>query len=300
MSNWKTYKNGNYTVKINLDNGTKIKKTKDDEFISDFATNIDIKICNRCDMVCSFCHEGSTPDGKLGDILNEKFIETLHPYQEIALGGGNVLEHPDLIVFLMKLKNKKAITNITLHQIHFEENVDLIERLVNEKMVYGIGVSLMVATDDFIQKIRKFPNAIIHVINGIVTENDINKLSNHGLKLLILGYKHLRRGDEWYKKVKLHIDLSQEWLKKELLNVLNNFEIVSFDNLAIEQLNVKSLLTNEEWEEFYAGEEGSSTFYIDMVERKFARNSTAAFDKRYELLNSVDEMFQVIKDENKK
>ena len=250
-------------------------------------------------MCCSFCHEGSTPVGKLGDILNEKFIETLHPYQEIALGGGNVLEHPDLIAFLMKLKNKKVITNITLHQIHFEENVDLIERLVNEKMVYGIGVSLMVATDDFIQKIRKFPNAIIHVINGIVTENDINKLSNHGLKLLILGYKHLRRGDEWYKKVKLHIDLSQKWLKKELSSILNKFEVVSFDNLAIEQLNVRSLLTNEEWEEFYAGEEGSSTFYIDMVERKFARNSMAAFDKRYELLNSVDEMFQVIKNESK-
>lgn len=74
----------------------------------------------------------------------------------------------------------------------------------------------------------------------------------------------------------------------------------SDDNLAIEQLNVKSLLTNEEWEEFYAGEEGSSTFYIDMVERKFAKNSTASFDKRYDLLDSVDEMFHVIKDENKK
>ena len=37
MSNWKTYKNGNYIVKINLDDGTKIKETKDDEFISDFC-----------------------------------------------------------------------------------------------------------------------------------------------------------------------------------------------------------------------------------------------------------------------
>ena len=63
---------------------------------------------------------------------------------------------------------------------------------------------------------------------------------------------------------------------------------------------VAEFYTNEEWEEFYAGEEGSSTFYIDMVERKFAKNSTASFDKRYDLLDSVDEMFHVIKDENKK
>ena len=40
-------------------------------------------------MGCPFCHEGSTTDGKFGDIMNEKFIDTLHPYQEVALGGGD-------------------------------------------------------------------------------------------------------------------------------------------------------------------------------------------------------------------
>lgn len=88
--------------------GTLIRETKDDEFKPAFASNMDIKICNRCDMGCKFCHEGSTPDGKLGDILNEKFVDTLHPYQEVALGGGNVLEHPDLIPFLQKLKERKS------------------------------------------------------------------------------------------------------------------------------------------------------------------------------------------------
>ena len=84
------YKNGNFFTTI-LSDGTKIRETEDDEFVPAFAENMDIKICNFCDMGCPFCHEGSTTDGKFGDILNEKFINTLHPYQEVALGGGDAM-----------------------------------------------------------------------------------------------------------------------------------------------------------------------------------------------------------------
>lgn len=108
------YRNGNYITTI-LSDGTRIRETNDDEFIPDHAENMDIKITNCCSMSCPFCHEGSTKDGKHGDILNEKFIETLHPYQECAIGGGNILEHPDLIPFLKKLKEKKVIANITVN-----------------------------------------------------------------------------------------------------------------------------------------------------------------------------------------
>jgi len=89
------YQNGNVHTQI-FDDGTKIRETEDDEFRPAFAENMDIKICNRCTnpltggVMCPMCHEGSTPNGKLGDILNEKFIDTLHPYTEAALGGGDI------------------------------------------------------------------------------------------------------------------------------------------------------------------------------------------------------------------
>lgn len=38
-------------------------------------------------------------------------------------------------------------------------------------------------------------------------------------------------------------------------------------------------MTDEEWNEFYMGDDGTMTYYIDMVERKFARSSTASFDR---------------------
>lgn len=287
------YKNGNSITRIYND-GTRIRETDDNEFKFDFAENMDIKLCNRCNMGCKFCHEGSTPDGKLGDIMNEKFIETLHPYQEVALGGGNVLEHPDLIPFLHKLRDMKVITNITLNQIHFEDNIELIDMMIKEKLIYGLGVSLVNPTDEFIEKVQKYSNIVIHVINGIFSENDIKKLSDKNLKLLILGYKHLRRGNDYFQINNNDITAKQIYLKNNLKEIINHFSVVSFDNLAIEQLNVKSLLTEDEWKEFYQGDDGTSTYYIDMVDRKFAKSSTAAFNKRYDLLDSVDDMFNVI------
>ena len=290
------YKNGNFTTKIFSD-GTKIRETEDNEFIPAFAENMDIKITNCCDMGCKFCHEGSTVDGKHGDILNAKCIDTLHPYQEVALGGGDVTSHPDLIPFLHKLKERKVIANITVNQKHFEEKQELIKHLVDEKLVYGIGVSLVNPTDSFISLIKKYPNAVIHVINGVVKQEDIEKLADNNLKMLILGYKQLRRGNEYLSSNLQSVHKNQNWLAENLPDIIERFNTVSFDNLAIEQLDVQRLLSKEEWDEFYMGDDGTMTYYIDMVEQKFAKSSTAPFEKRYDLLDSVDEMFKKITNE---
>ena len=292
------YMNGNTRNYIYSD-GTRICETNDNEFRFDFARNMDIKLTNRCSGVnCKFCHEGSTPNGKHGDILNEKFINTFHEYQEVALGGGDITSHPDLIPFLEKLKEKKVITNITVNQIHFEKKQELIKKLVDEKLIYGLGVSLVKPTDKFIDLVKQYPNAVIHTINGVLTESDVKAMENNNLKMLILGYKHLRRGNEYFEHERERIEANQNWLYESLDDITNKFKVVSFDNLAIEQLDVKRLMSDKEWDEFYQGDDGSSTYYIDMVERKFARSSTAPFDKRYDLLDSVDDMFKVIRNEN--
>nr|DAR20159.1 MAG TPA: DNA-directed RNA polymerase subunit A'' [Caudoviricetes sp.] len=213
-------------------------------------------------------------------------------------GGGNILEHPDLIPFLEKLKEKKVIANITVNQIHFEKEQELIKKLVDEKLIYGLGVSLVKSTDKFINLMKQYPNAVVHTINGVLTEFDVKAMENNNLKMLILGYKHLRRGNEYFEHERERIEANQNWLYKNLDNITCKFKVVSFDNLAIEQLNVKRLMSDKEWDEFYQGDDGSSTYYIDMVERKFARSSTAPFDKRYDLLDSVDDMFEVIRNEN--
>lgn len=288
------YKNGNYITSLFSD-GTKIRSTNDNEFIPSFAENMDIKICNYCDMNCPFCHEGSTTNGKFGDILGEKFIDTLHPYQEIAIGGGDATSHPDLIPFLKKLKERKVIANLTVNQVHFEKKQELIKMLVDEKLIYGLGVSLVNPTDEFIHLSSQYSNAVIHTINGILSPADVEALQNKGLKILILGYKHLRRGNTYLELNEESVVRNQNWLKENLSEIFDKFKVVSFDNLAIEQLAVQDLLSEDEWNEFYMGDDGTSTFYIDMVERKFAKSSTAPLDQRYDLLDSVDDMFEKIR-----
>lgn len=219
------YRNGNYRTLI-MDDGTKIRRTNDDEFVPDFAENMDIKITNCCDRNCLMCHEGSIPDGKHGDIMNEKFIDTLHPYQEVAIGGGDITTHPDLIPFLQKLKERKVIANITVNQIHFEQKQDLIKRLVNEKLIYGLGISLVNPTEKFISMIKQYPNVVIHVINGILKPSDIEALQNNNLKMLILGYKQLRRGTDWYTEDHENIVVRQMWLKENICNIYDKFKFV--------------------------------------------------------------------------
>lgn len=287
------YKNGNYTVKV-LSDGTKIRETLEDEFVPSFAENCDCKITDKCDGGCLFCYEGCTPNGKHGDILNYKFLDTLHPYTELAING-NDMSHPDLIPFLMKLKEKKIITNLTVNQIHFEKHQNLIRKLVNDKLIYGLGISLKEPTDECVSLVKTYPNAVIHVINGIVSVSDVEKLSNNNLKMLILGYKQLRRGEDWYDKDRNNIIAKQVWLKKNLDKLLPRFKVISFDNLAITQLDVKRLMSEEQWEKFYMGDDSEFTYFIDLVEGKFSKNSVAPLNERYDILDSVDEMFEKIR-----
>ena len=266
-----TYVNGNYTTTIYND-GTRIRETEEDEFIPAFAENCDIKITDSCNMGCSFCHEGSTPQGKHGDILNSKFLSTFHPYQELSLGGGNLFEHPDLLSFLKNLKKQKVISNITVHQVHFMQNLELIKKLQEEKLVYGVGVSVSAPTEELIKALNSVPNTVCHVINGIFNEKVSEMMADRNLKVLILGYKELRRGNEYIATHDEIVVSNKKWLYNNLEKLLKRFKLISFDNLAIEQLCVKRLLSDEEWESFYQGDDGTSTFYIDAIEQKFAQS----------------------------
>ncbi len=284
------YANGNYTTRI-YEDGTKIRETEDDEFFPSFAENCDIKITNCCDMNCPMCHENSTIDGLHGDIDME-FLNHLHPFTELAIGGGDALSHPQLIPFLEKLKKQKVIANITVNQKHFEEKQDLIKLLFEKDLIKGIGISLISPTDNFISLVKEYPTAVIHTINGMVTKEQVEKLKDNNLKLLILGYKNFRRGTDYLASNGDIISERQKYLYDNLEEMLKHFKLISFDNLALEQLQVRRLLSDAEWEQFYMGDDGTMTFYIDLVNKQFASSSIST--KRYPITDSIDDMFKTI------
>lgn len=290
------YKNGNYNVAIFPD-GTKMRRTDDDMFIPDFAENCDVKITDKCCQGCGFCYEGCTAAGKHGNILGYKnLLDSLHPYTELAMNG-NDLDHPDLVEFLRILKDKRVFANITISQNQLHDNIDLIRELQEKKLVHGIGVSLQHADMSLINDISGFKNVVIHTINGILTKADIEFLKGRNVKILILGYKTLQRGVRYKKERLLEISSNQEYLYSVLDKITDYFNVVSFDNLALEQLEVRRLFDESTWERFYMGDDGTFTFYIDMVNGEFAKNSLSPV--RYKIGDkTIDEMFKIIKDNN--
>ena len=301
MKRFVRYQNGNYTVTIDTQNGTKIRENDLDFFRADYPESMDIKICNKCDLGCPQCHENSTPDGKCGDIMSESFIDKLHPYTELAIGGGNPLEHPSLVPFLEKCQRLQLIPSMTVNQVHFMKYKNFLKALVDKKLIYGLGISLMSVTDEFIETVKQFPNAVIHVINGIVLPFQLEKLAHNHLKILILGYKEFRRGEVMYKAQGDVIEEVKSMLYRDLPKIIeeNWFDVVSFDNLAIKQLDAQRLMSAEDWEQFYMGDDGqdgnmtSASMYVDMVNREFAKNSTST--ERYLLEDDIVTMFEKLR-----
>ena len=307
------YTNGNYGVTL-YDNGTKIRYTKCDKMIPAFAENIDIKITNYCRQECPYCHEGSNRYGYHGDI-DLPFFDTLHKGQEVAIGGGNALDHPQFKELLEKLKKKGVITNITVHFEAFREYRDILAEYVSEGLLYGIGISVtninqinLFVEPELTLKDSLLNNMVFHIINGIFDMTSLisdKLLYKDKIKLLVLGYKKLRRGADTQimyhyapdSKVKSLENTNNIKIIKDIINS-NTFAAVSFDNLAIEQLKIKDAVSEDVWNTKYMGDDGTSTFYIDCVTETFAESSTAPFDERYPLKDNVDDMFNFIRRES--
>ena len=292
------YTNGNAHVVLWSD-GTREIETEDNEFRFDYPTNIDVTITHKCDNECGYCYLGCNKDGIHADLTKFKFFDTLRPGQELAINLNNC-DHPQLYEFLKRMREKHVFVNGTVNQVDFERNVMLLKALCDLKLLWGIGISLNHPTEEFIKLVKEFPNAVIHVINGILTANDIENLRDKGLKILILGYKNIGRGLDYQNEFIDNVIARQKYLKDVLHTILDKFKVVSFDNLAIDQLEVKKMLSPEEWREFYQGDEGSATFAIDLVTGKFSRNSMVTNPKYlYPIMDSEKEMFDVIKKEIK-
>ena len=145
---------------------------------------------------------------------------------------------------------------------------------------------------------KEFPNSVIHVVNGIVRKEMLEKLYNKGLKILILGYKDVGFGKYYYKEFSDGVDNLKKEMYNNLENMMDKFDVISFDNLALEQLEVKRLLSDKEWNEFFMGDDGheeftSASMYVDLVNNTFSFNS---MDKeKFALMDNIKDMFNYLK-----
>lgn len=285
------YKNGNYMVYI-FDDGTKVRETEEDDFIPAFSENTDVCLTKKCSQGCVFCYEGCTKDGLHGRI-DYHFLDTLHAGTEVALNG-NDMDHPQLDELLHKLKEKGVFANITVSKNQFIANRDKIVEYQKQGLLYGIGVSANSFDDEFIKMMEETKNSVIHTIAGICTVDQYKKLFGHKVKVLVLGYKNRGRGIDYLKKNDEGIYSNIQELNENLSDIVKNVLVLSFDNLAIEQLQNIHAVVGEDWDTFYMGDDGNYTFYIDLVAGTFAKNS--CIDERFPIGDkSMDDMFNFIR-----
>ena len=293
---WRVYKNGNYLVYFNTYDGTKIRANKLQTLEPEYPESIDMCISHRCDGGCPFCYDGATPDGAAADLMNLPFLDTWIPNTEIAINL-NDMSHPQLIDFLKMAHDKGFIVSGTIRQHHFMQHREKLAELTRSHLLYGIGISLTSPSEEFIAEVKKFPNAVLHVIHGITTADDMRSMYDQDLKVLVLGYKTKGRGKDFKKENDKMVSQIQKEFYDALPEMPEHFAVLSFDNHALNQLDVKRLMSEEDWNEFYMGDDGQYSFYVDAVNKTFSRSSLS--DHSYPLKADIKDMFEVVQNESK-
>lgn len=285
------HKNGNCQIEIH-DDGTKIRRW-DGVASPQFPESIDLKITNYCYFGCMYCHESCTTHGQHASLASIcRIIDGLPAGTEIAVGGGDTMSHPDLLEILRIMKDRGLIANMTVNCGRCALSSKLWSDISNEGLIHGMGVSLSTA---YVEQIFRLPfsnkNMVIHVIAGIHSLNTVAKLIYMGYKVLVLGYKRSGRGaslsEEALTRIDKKIDAWKHWIRTILRNSKN---IISFDALAIKQLNLKDQIDDEKtWNYVFMGNDGHFTMYVDAVSMQYAISST---HKRIPIKKlSIEQMF---------
>jgi organic radical activating enzyme len=278
------YKNGDTFVTIHSD-GTKERDIRNGTN-AEFPESMDVKITNWCDAGCNFCHEKSTVRGLHADLQPTiDLLKQLPAGVEIAIGGGHPLSHPEFDNFVKEISDHGIICNVTINEYHFKKERERIESLIADKLIYGVGYSYKHNPCDFV-----YDNLVTHVIIGVTPYAELEKIIQYNNKILLLGFKkNTGRGGTYYRKHDESVDENIRTWYAGLFHAARKAH-VSFDNLAISQLNPSRLFSNQQqYDAMFMGADGAYSMYLDAVKQEFSIGSTGL--ERFKYLSDIREMF---------
>lgn len=288
------YNNGNAIVEL-YEDGTRIIQYEDTLKL-DYPLNIDIRVSTKCAFgynpktnvaFCNFCHESARTDGNECDYgeLKDKLIG-LPKGIEIAIGANEITIN--LYDFIRWAKTRGYVVNLTINQGHVKRDEVILESLIKDEYIKGLGISYRSSLNWNIPEfILNYEHTVIHVIAGIDSIEDVLSLRHKGVrKILILGEKNFGFNEG---KVDLNTRNHKEWYWW-VRKMFDTFDVTSFDNLALEQLNMKRFFNDNNWEVFNQGEH---SFYINAVEQYFAPSSRNPNKTNWNSLN-VKEYFKML------
>jgi hypothetical protein len=268
------YKNGNADIKL-YEDGTRVIEY-DGELKLDLPLNIDIRVSSQCSFgmnpktgkaFCTFCHESATTDGVECDynLLRDKLIG-LPKGIELAIGCNKMT--PELYEFILWCSVQEYIVNLTVNQGHVKRDFEALKHITECGFIKGLGISYRSGLKfDVPQELLDYEHTVFHVICGIDSYHEVEALRKEGVKkVLVLGEKNFGFN---LGKVDLTTRKHKEWYWW-IHNLFKVFDVVSFDNLGLEQMNVKRFFNDENWNVFNQSEH---SMYINAVSGVFSPSS---------------------------
>lgn len=168
----------------------------------------DISISNRCTKECDFCYRASTPDGSLMsvsdycDVLDSMNSPEYGNVFQVALGGGEPLEHQEFFTIIEETVKRGIVPNITT-------NGTLLTKDVFAQLKGKVGAIAISITDinnlNNYQKVLQFKDCVRTNVHYILSQGTIgqaldivegryNKLLTGINAVVFLTYKPAGRG----------------------------------------------------------------------------------------------------------
>lgn len=209
----KIHKNGNYYLIVDndIDKRTALRAAEFTDkalLVPEHPELVDIKLTDVCHIGCAFCYQSSTGDSRHGQ--TEKIKSVIDQIDgnitEVAYGGGDVLQHPD-IVDILRYSKERGIksSNITMNWqsiMKYPEKVSEVTPLVD---AFGISITGPGQVKKVVEKLKEIgcfrpTRNCFHIIPDIyprkVVRQMIADISHFAPQadILFLGFKALGRG----------------------------------------------------------------------------------------------------------
>lgn len=207
------------------------------------------------------------------------------PYgTEIIILGGNPLLHPGLTNFLDILRRSGKINIINLHQDYIDnDTIEILKKLQDCGNIYSINIYCSSTIEPEYYDIERVTYCIdigrspISILDSLKEESVLVLGCTNTDKKLSNCPEHLIHNiKSWYKNIYKYL----------LTNSIN------FDDLALEQLNMKRLLPENVWNDYYIRNDNQFSIYMDLVEGKYSASNTSSI--RFPIEQSMCNMFSKI------
>lgn len=251
--------------------GAKIRLTSGTYSKSKHPELVDMKITDHCLFACTWCYQGSTPEGK--HATHENLLWTLDELQkagvfEIAYGGGETTSYPQFIDLLKETHARGIVANFTTRSLSWvRKNWKEIEPYVGAFAYSADNIKFL---DMAARMFKDIPNdkINIHYVMGLGDKQHfagfLKRAHEHGFRVTLLGYKTTGRG----KNVIPH---PYDWWV-EVVSVLARMGVcptLSIDTPLAEQYDGKMPVSKKT----YHTREGFVSAYIDAVAMSMGASS---------------------------